>query len=396
MSMLNRSLVTASAVALALGGCMNGSAAADAGGSGAATGFAVDASASTPIAVYTPERPPTPAQPVMGMQETQRYADADMAAVLEALTALGAQPISKQAPQAVRNQPTPADAVKAVLRQQGRSTAPEPVASTRDIMIPGSGGPIQARVYVPQGAASDTSLPLVAYWHGGGWVIANIDTYDASARALANKTGAIIVSADYRQGPEHKFPAAHEDAWAAYRWIVNNAASLGGDPRRIAVAGESAGGNLAANVAIRARDERFAMPVHQLLVYPVASGSLNTPSYIENQMAMPLSRAAMNWFFEHYLPEDASRRDPRINLIEADLRGLPPATIVTAELDPLRWEGRTLAERLRTAGAQVEDRTYDGVTHEFFGMAAVVDDAKAAQQFAADAMRRGLGTRASR
>ena len=341
--------------------------------------------------VFTPQEVPTPQQPVEGMQETQQFATAEMQVVLEKLVELGAKPISTLTPQQARSQPSPADAVVAVLRDRGMSTAPEAVADTRDITVPAAdGSSLPARIYMPAGLAAGERLPVIGYWHGGGWVIANIDTYDASARALANAAQAIVVSFDYRQAPEHKFPAAHEDAWSAWQWLTANAASFGGDPSRIAVAGESAGGNLAANVSIRARDEGSQMPLHQLLVYPVASDDLNSPSYMENRDAMPLSREGMQWFFDYYLPSSASMSDPRIDLIDANLADLPPTTIVTAELDPLRWEGRTLAERITNAGGAASQETYRGVTHEFFGMAAQVPQAKQAQAFAAGELKASL------
>lgn len=322
-------------------------------------------------------------------EETVRFADADMGAVLRSLAALGARPFEQLTPQQARQQPTPADAVRAVLTAQGRSTAPEGVAATRDIALPLPSGPVAGRIYMPLQPAS-SPLPVILYFHGGGWVVADLDTYDATPRALANATGAMVLSAHYRQAPEHTFPAAHDDAWNTYTWLLANVATLGGDPNRIAVAGESAGGNLAANVSIRARDSGTRAPVHQLLVYPVAGGDDTTPSYIENQGAAPLGRGGMNWFFGHYLGSSQQRADPRINLVAANLRGLPPTTIVLAEIDPLRSEGTMLGTRLSAAGVPVESRTFMGVTHEFFGMAAAVADAREAQQFAGQRLRDAL------
>lgn len=319
-------------------------------------------------------------------QDTARFADADMAAVLRNMAGLGARPFEQLTPQQARQQATPADAVKAVLTAQGRSTAPEGVAATRDIALPLPSGPVAGRIYMPMEPAG-SPLPIILYFHGGGWVVADLDTYDAAPRALANATGAMVLSAHYRQAPEHKFPAAHDDAWDTYTWLLANAATIGGDPNRIAVAGESAGGNLAANVSMRARDSGTRAPVHQLLVYPVAGGDDTTPSYVENQGAAPLGRGGMNWFFGHYLASSQQRADGRINLVAGNLRGLPPTTIVLAEIDPLRSEGAMLATRLSAAGVPTQSRTYMGVTHEFFGMAAVVADAKEAQQFAGQRLR---------
>ncbi|MBV8879672.1 MAG: alpha/beta hydrolase, partial [Planctomycetaceae bacterium] len=210
--------------------------------------------------------------------------------------------------------------------------------------------------------------------------LADLDTYDASPRAIVDAASCVVVSCDYRQAPEHKFPASHEDAWAAYTWVVKNCASLKGDASRIAVAGESAGGNLAAAVAVMARDGGQTLPLHQVLIYPVTSADMNTPSYEENAQAKPLNRAMMKWFFDKELrgPEDAA--DWKISLLKVpNLKGLPPATVITAQIDPLRSEGKAYADKLKEAGVPVTYRNFDGVTHEFFGMGAVLPEAKAAQ-----------------
>jgi acetyl esterase/lipase len=183
-------------------------------------------------------------------------------------------------------------------------------------------------VYWPNG---DGPFPVILYIHGGGWVIANLDTYDGSARGLTNAAKAVVVSTHYRQAPEHKYPAAHDDVFAAYQWTIKNAASLKGDPGRIAVAGESAGGNMAAVVSIRARDQKIAMPVHQLLVYPVAGSDTNTESYRENANAKPLNKPMMEWFAKHALSK-SENKDPRIDLVHADLEGLAPGLQATTTL----------------------------------------------------------------
>lgn len=322
-----------------------------------------------------------------GAAATLARADADMRAVLEQHMALGPKPIETLTPQEARVQPTPADAVRALLERMGRSTAPEPVGRVQDRTIPGPGGAIPVRIYTPAGSGP---FPVVVYSHGGGWVIATIDTYDSSARALTNAANAIVVSIEYRKGPENPFPAAHDDAFAAYQWVLQNAASIGGDPMRVAVAGESAGGGLAVATAMMARDRNVRMPVHVLAVYPIADGDTESPSYVENAMAKPLNRPMMQWFFRHYLgrPEDA--RDPRISLVRADLSRMPPITVILAEIDPLRSDGEELAARLRAAGGQVQVHTHQGVTHEFFGMGAVVADARTAVQQAGAALRGGF------
>ena len=313
--------------------------------------------------------------------------DAQMKAVLDTLASLGAKPIETLTVEQARRQPSPADAVKALLQKQGKSTAPEAVARVEDRIISGPGAGIPVRIYWPKG---DGPFPLIVYYHGGGWVIANLDVYDSTPRALANAVGAVVVSSHYRQAPEHKFPAAHDDAWTAYEWAIANAADLKADRARVVIAGESAGGNLAANVAITARDKKMPA-VHQLLVYPIADTGMDTPSYRENADAKPLSKAGMAWFFDKYPRSRADWQDARLALLKArDLKGLPPATVVLAEIDPLRSEGEMYAEKLRAAGVDVAVQKYDGVTHEFFGMGAVHPKAKQAVAAAAERLRGSL------
>ena len=314
-------------------------------------------------------------------------ADADMQAVLDRLAQLGGKPIETLTPQDARKQPTPADAVMALLKKQGKPTAPQPVAKVEDRMIGGAAGQIPARVYWPSGSGP---FPILVYYHGGGWVIGSAEVYDATPRALVNLAGCVVVSVNYRLAPEHKFPAAHDDAAAAYEWVLKNAASLSGDPRRVAVGGESAGGNLAVATAMAARDRKWPPPSSVMAVYPIASGDTSSPSYRENAQAKPLNKAMMEWFFGHYQRAAADRQDPRIDLVRANLAGLPPTVIVTAQIDPLRSEGETLAARLRAAGVSVSARDYAGVTHEFFGMSAVVAKAKDAQAFAAGFLKTGF------
>ncbi|MGH8728334.1 MAG: alpha/beta hydrolase [Burkholderiales bacterium] len=300
-----------------------------------------------------------------------------MQAVLTQLKNLGVKPVAELTPEQARVQPTPADAVKAVLKEQGKSTEPMPVGKIENGAIRGPAGQIPVRIYWPSQGSSP--FPVVHYIHGGGWVIANLDTYDASARAIANAANAIVVSSHYRQAPEHPFPAAHEDSFTAYQWLVANAGKLGGDPNRIAVMGESAGGNMAAAITLLAREHGLPMPVHQVLVYPVANYGFDTPSYQQNANAQPLSKDGMQWFFKHYLTDPKQGQDPLISLVDAkNLKGLPPTTIITAEIDPLRSEGKRYADLLQQAGVPVDYKNYDGVTHEFFGMGAVVDKAKQA------------------
>ena len=337
-----------------------------------------------------------------GTQDTQTAAgdvpaepNEQMAAVLDKHAELGARPIEELSVEEARTQPSPADAVMAVMEEQGIEMPAELAAiATRDITYPAADGSEQPlRVYTPEG---EGPFPLIVYYHGGGWVIADIDTYDASARALAAGAQAVVVSVEYRHAPEAPFPAQHEDANAAYSWIVENSGSLNADAERLAVAGESAGGNLAINVAINARDAQLTQPDHMLLVYPIAGNDMETASYQSYAEAKPLSRADMMWFVEHVFEDASQAADPRINLVgRDDLAGLPPATIINAEIDPLTTEGVALGSLLEEAGVEVSQMTYPGVTHEFFGMGAVVPEAKQAEDMAVAELRAAFGADAS-
>ncbi len=315
--------------------------------------------------------------------------NAQMQAVLDAHASLQPKPITHLSVLEARKQPSPADAVKALLAKKGKDATPEPVGKVENRFIEGPvGNQIPVRIYSPKG---EGPFPLVLYIHGGGWVIADLDTYDSSPRALANLANAVVVSTHYRQGPEDKFPAAHDDTFAAYQWVLKNPKVLNGDPKRIAVVGESAGGNMALAVALQARDKKMQMPVGLVLVYPVAGYDFDTPSYKENADAKPLNRAMMKWFFQHYMKSPADAKNPLLApLAHADLAGMPPTTVITADIDPLRSEGQALAEKMKAAGVKVDAKNYDGVTHEFFGMAAVVDEAKQAEQQAAEGLKRAF------
>ncbi len=274
-------------------------------------------------------------------------------------------------------------------RRQFEATRPpvpgEPVAKVEDRAIPGPGGDIPVRVYTPEGNAP---FPILVYFHGGGWVLGNIASHDNTARLLTNRAGCIVVSVDYRLAPEHKFPAAAEDCYAATKWVADHAAELGGDPERIAVGGDSAGGNLAAVVSLMARDRGGPKLVFQLLIYPVTDYDLDRPSYQENAEGYLLTKDWMVWFWNHYLPSAEYAHHPHASPFRAeDLRGLPPALVLTAEFDPLRDEGEAYAERLREAGVPVTCTRYDGLIHGFFGMSAVIDRARDAVDQAATALR---------
>ncbi|RYD92916.1 MAG: alpha/beta hydrolase, partial [Sphingomonadales bacterium] len=262
-----------------------------------------------------------------------------------------------------------------------------PKVNTKNVTYPAGEGTQKARVYTPDGAKGP--LPVILYIHGGGWVIADIDVYDSSPRALATAANAIVVSIEYRHAPEAKFPAAHDDANAAYKWVLADAAKWGGDPARIAIVGESAGGNMAVNVAQFARDNALAAPKHVVAVYPVANTG-DTPAKATYADAKPLNKPMLDWFFKHTLASPDQATDPRLNLITSKLNGLPPTTIILAEIDPLHDDGTSLADAIKAAGGQVELKEYAGVTHEFFGMGAVVADAKAAVDFAGGKLKDAL------
>ena len=334
---------------------------------------------------------PKPADTTAMMSQTPAAAtpsapgmpDAEMQAVLDELAALSGKPIETLTPAEARKQPTPTDAVKQLLVKLGKPTTPPPGVTMTTKTVAG----LPANIYTPDGAGP---FPIIVYYHGGGWVIANKDVYDGGARSLAIGAKAVVISADYREAPEHKFPAAHDDAIAVYKWALANAASIKGDPKKVAVAGESAGGNLAVATAIAARDMKLQAPVAVISVYPIAGRDTATASYVENAMAKPLSRAMMSWFFDKYQHGDADGTDPRINLVSADLAGLPPVTIINAQIDPLRTDGEMLAAKIRAAGGTVDQKTYDGVTHEFFGMGAVHSKAKDAEAYAVAALMKAF------
>ncbi|RPD50462.1 steryl acetyl hydrolase [Hymenobacter sediminis] len=348
-----------------------------------ATATATDSMATAPAtSVATAE--PKPVRPAGAKPAWGPSIAPEMQTVIEALASLNPKPIETLSAQEARQQPTPTDAVMKVMRDHNIPTPPSSADTMSRQVMPG----VKVRIYTPQNASG--TLPVVVYYHGGGWVIANLDTYDASVRGLVEKTGAIVVSVAYRQGPEHKYPMAHNDSFAAYQWVLKNAASFKGDPQKVAVAGESAGGNLAAAVSMMARDKKVMLPRHELLVYPIAGYDLNTPSYQKNAQAKPLNKPMMAWFFENYLRGAADGKSPLVSLVNANLKGMPPTTIITAELDPLMSDGSMLADKLKAAGVPTKYQNYTGVTHEFFGMAAVVPQAAQAQELAAAELKKAL------
>jgi acetyl esterase len=266
------------------------------------------------------------------------------------------------------------------------------LASVEDRRIPGPAGEIPIRVYSPEGRVPQ---PILVYFHGGGFVIGSLHSHDPICRVLASRIPAIVVAVDYRLAPEHPFPAAAEDAYAATRWVAEHAREIGGDPGRIAVGGDSAGGNLSAVVSLLARERGGPSLAHQLLIYPVTDFSFETRSHMDNAEGYFLTRPLMDWFLGHYFSGPTPRTDPRFAVLRApDLRGLPPATVVTAEFDPLRDEGESYAARLRAAGVPVELTRVDGMIHGFFGMPALFPQAAAAVDAAASTLRTAFGPRA--
>ncbi|TCD24820.1 alpha/beta hydrolase [Pedobacter psychrodurus] len=308
----------------------------------------------------------------------------EMQAVIEKLSSYGDKPLETLSATDARKNHTPTDAVMDLVKQNN-ITLPTAKVDTLGKDIDVDGGKIHLRIYTPK--LGNGPYPLIVYYHGGGFVIANLDVYHASAQALAEQVGAIVVSVAYRLAPEYRFPTAHNDAFTGYEWAVKNAVSLKADPAKIAVVGESAGGNLAANVSIMARDKHIMLPVHEVLIYPIAQADMNTESYKMYEKAKPLNKAMMSWFTEKYLTTVIEAQDPKISLINANLKGLPPTTIITAEIDPLHDDGIMLADKLKAAGVKVDRKNYEGVTHEFFGMAIIVPEAKAAQAYAASQLK---------
>lgn len=316
-------------------------------------------------------------------------ANPQMLEVLQELAALNPKPIEKLSPTEARQQPTPTDAVMQLMKKKGMDTTPMSVGNVENRSIPADGRQIPVRVYTPKG---DGPFPVTVYIHGGGWVIATLDTYDASCRVLTNMSNCVVVSVDYRQAPEHKFPAAHEDCYGVLQWVMNNAKEVNGDPARVAIAGESAGGNMAAAACLMAKDRNGKMPVHQLLIYPVSNYAFDTPSYRLNANAKPLNKAMMGWFFDKYVSKPQDGQNKYLSITRADnLKGLSPATVITAEIDPLMSEGKTFSQKLQAEGVPVKYKNFNGVTHEFFGMGTVVDEAKAAEEFAADSLKTAFG-----
>lgn len=289
---------------------------------------------------------------------------------------------------------SPAEA-RAFYRERRTTTQPQapPVAQVRDLKAEGPHGTIPVRLYRPLGAAADAALPVLVYFHGGGWVIGDLDTHDVLCRSLANGAACAVASVDYRMGPEHRFPAAVDDVLAATRWVRREAASLGLDAGRLAVGGDSAGGNLAAVAAIAARDAGDLPIAFQLLIYPATDQRRGHPSHQANGQGYLLTRDTMAYFHDHYIDDPRHDLDWRASpLLHADLSGLPPALVLTAGFDPLRDEGMAYAEALTAAGNRAAYVCFERQIHGFITMGKVLDEADTAIALCCVELRRALAS----
>jgi acetyl esterase len=306
--------------------------------------------------------------------------DPQIQAYLDQMAAMNMPPIHTMTPEQVR--------MGIAMQLAMESIEPEQVASVENRTIPGPAGEIPVRIYTPQG---NGPFPALVFFHGGGWVICNLDTHDGICRSLANGAGCVVVSVDYRLAPEHKFPAAPEDCYAATQWVAQNAAELNVDASNVAIGGDSAGGNLTAVVAQMARDRGGPHLVFQLLIYPATDFRMNTPSIEENATGYFLTKDDMIWFTNHYLNSEEDKTNPLASpLLASDLSGLPPALIITAQYDPLRDEGELYGQKLREAGVPVTISRYEGVIHGFFG-SIPSDRGKQAEAEASAALRVAFG-----
>lgn len=313
--------------------------------------------------------------------------DAGTAAFLGALRAAGGKPVAEGTPAEFREQ----------VRGGSLALAPpaEPMHDVRDLRIPGPGGELPLRIYTPRALAAGETLPLVVHYHGAGWVGGDLDTHDAIARYYAKHADAVVIAVDYRLAPEHRFPAAVDDAFAAAEWAAAHGRELGGDPARLAVTGDSAGGTLATVVCALARDRGGPAIRFQALVYPAID--LRGDARYESREAFGsgdyfIGTADINWFRQQYLPDpDVNARDPRVSpMVAADLSRLPPALMITAGFDPLRDEGKAYADRLSQAGVPVEYRCFDDTVHAFASFSAMIPAGLEALALVASRLRRAL------
>jgi acetyl esterase/lipase len=301
-------------------------------------------------------------------------------AFLKEAAAAGAPPLeSLPVPQA-------REFLRTLFAPQG---AREPVKKVEDRVIDAGGVKLPVRIFTPEGTGP---LPILVFFHGGGWVLGDCESYDTPCRALANGAGCIVLSVEYRLAPEYKFPTAPEDCYAATVWTVQNAAPLGGDPARVAIAGDSAGGNLTAVVAQMARDRGAPPLVLQVLIYPVTNHALDTASYRANAEGYLLTKAGMEWFWNHYLANPSDGAKPYASPLRAtNFANLPPALLITAEYDPLHDEGAAYGAKLRDAGVKVVYSDYPGMIHGFFSLGHVLSQAKNLHAEIGRELRRAFG-----
>ncbi len=312
--------------------------------------------------------------------ETATALDPQAKAVIELVIKSGRPPY---------HQLSPKDARQLFRDTRPASTPPAPeIGEVKDLRA----DRITVRLYRPEGVSGSTALPALIFFHGGGWVIGDLETHDVLCRQLTAGAGISVVNVDYRLAPEHKFPAALDDAWAATRWVAAHAADLGVDPARLAVGGDSAGGNLAAVVALLARDHGGPSLALQVLTYPVTDVAAESPSYDEFADGFMLTRESMRWFIAHYLPDRHDAHDWRLSPLRApSLAGVAPALVVTAGFDPLRDEGEAYARRLRDAGVRVDTICYGGMIHGFVPMGRLIETGNRAVAHAAASLRQVFG-----
>ena len=333
-----------------------------------------------------PSGPPqgaTPYQPSPGMaavlQERQNMRAVDPASVSIARA---------------REMPNLIAAMQAMPNVRGLPADSPEVPVVRRVTARGAEGALPARLYQPRTASG---TPLIIYFPGDTWVTGGLDDYDESARQLARRTGWVVVAIGPRHAPDATFPAIHDDAFAAYQWARSQAREWGADPTRVALAGESAGANLALSTALLARDRLAPAPNHLLLITPLAGSGLSSPSMDDSGRSLPLTRRTVGWAQQRYTTDDRQLLDPRLDLVSRpDLAGTPPTTVVLAETDPLRSDGEALAARLQAAGVRTNVRMFPGTTHDFFGLGERVTEAVAAEDYAAANLKAALGQPAPR
>lgn len=307
--------------------------------------------------------------------------DPQAAALIARLAALGVPPLYTLAP---------AEARAAYRRRAALTQAPAAeLAQVRDLQWEGAGGPLPLRIYRPTAASP---LPALLYLHGGGWTIGDLDTHDVVCRDLARASGCAVVSFEYRLAPEHPFPAAADDALAAWRWLRGHADELGIAADRVAIGGDSAGGNLAAGACLDLRAAGEPLPAFQLLIYPSTDQRAVAPSHTTNGKGYLLTTETVAYYRDNYLPDPATRVDPRTSpLLHSDLAGLPPALVLTAGFDPLRDEGLQYADALSAAGVATQYVCFERQIHGFITMGGVIDEANTAIALCGAALRRALG-----